>query len=60
MKGFGELAKKAFEYVEILRFEIYGKPTDTVPERMMQIVGSSIALNFASQIIGGYIGFKLG
>jgi quinol monooxygenase YgiN len=26
MKGVDELAKKAYEYVEILSFEIYGKP----------------------------------
>ena len=58
MKGVDELAKKAYEYVEILSFEIYGKPTDTILERMMQIVGSSITLNIRPQLIGGYIRFK--
>jgi hypothetical protein len=57
MIGVDELAKKAYEYVEILSFEIYGKPTDTVLERMMQIVGSRIALNIRPQLIGGYIRF---
>ena len=51
MKGVDELAKKAFEYVEILSFEIYGKPTETVLEGMMQIVGSSIPLNIRPQLI---------
>jgi len=60
MKGVDELAKKAFEYVEILSFEIYGKPTETVLEGMMQIVGSSIALNIRPQLIGGYIRFNSG
>jgi hypothetical protein len=60
MKGVDELAKKAYEYVEILSFEIYGKPADTVLERMMQIVGSRIALNIKPQLIGGYIRFKPG
>jgi hypothetical protein len=60
MKGVDELAKKAFEYVEILSFEIYGKPTETVLEGMMQIVGSSIALNIRPQLIGGYIRVSLG
>ena len=55
MIGVDELAKKAYEYVEILSFEIYGKPTDTVVERMMQIVGSSITINIKPQLIGGYI-----
>jgi len=58
MRGVDELAKKAYEYVEILSFEIYGKPADTVLERMMQIVGSRIALNIKPQLIGGYIRFK--
>jgi hypothetical protein len=58
MKGVDELAKKAYEYVEILSFEIYGKPAGTVLERMMQIVGSRIALNIKPQLIGGYIRFK--
>jgi hypothetical protein len=60
MRGVDELAKKAYEYVEILSFEIYGKPSDTVLERMMQIVGSGISLNIRPQLIGGYIRFKAG
>jgi hypothetical protein len=45
MKGVDELATKAFEHVEILSFEIYDQPTEAVLERMMQIVGSGIAVN---------------
>ena len=60
MRGVDELAKKAYEYVEILSFEIYGKPADTVLERMMQIAGSGIALNIRPQLIGGYIRFNSG
>jgi quinol monooxygenase YgiN len=60
MQGVDELAKKAYEYVEILSFEIYGKPTEAVLERMMQIVGSGIPLNIKPQLIGGYIRFNSG
>jgi hypothetical protein len=60
MKGVDELAKKAYEYVEMLSFEIYGRPADTLLERMMQIVGSGITLNIRPQLIGGYIRFKAG
>jgi hypothetical protein len=60
MIGVDDLAKKAYEYVEILSFEIYGKPADTVLERMMQIAGSRIPLNIRPQIIGGYIRFNSG
>jgi hypothetical protein len=58
MKGVDELAKKAYEYVKILSFEIYGKPTDAILERMMQIAGSGIGLNIKPQLIGGYIRYK--
>ena len=58
MVGVDQLAKKAYEYVEILSFDIYGQPTEVVLERMMQIVGSGIALNLRPQRIGGYIRFN--
>lgn len=58
MMGVDELAKKAFEYVEILSFEIYGKPTEAILEGLMQIVGSGIELNIRPQLIGGYIRFN--
>jgi hypothetical protein len=60
MKGVDELAKQAYEYVEILSFEIYGQPTEAILERMTQIVGSGIAVNIRPQLIGGYIRFKPG
>ena len=60
MQGVDELAKKAFEFMEIVSFEIYGKPSDTVLEMMMQIAGSGVALNIKPQPIGGYIRFKSG
>ena len=60
MKGVDELAKKAFESVEIVSFEIYGKPTEAVLERMIQIVGSRLGLNIKPQRIGGYIRLKSG
>ena len=60
MRGVDELAKKAYEYVEILSFEIYGKPANILLQRMLHIVGSNIALNIKPQLIGGYIRFKPG
>jgi len=60
MRGVDELAKKAYEYVEILSFEIIGKPTAAVLERMIQIAGSGIALNIRPQFIGGYLRFNSG
>ena len=60
MQGVGEIAKKAFEFMEIVSFEIYGKPSDTVLETMKKIVGSGVTLNIKPQPIGGYIRFKSG
>jgi len=54
------LAKKAFEFIDLISFEIYGKPSDTVLDMMMQIVGSGVALNIKPQRIGGYIRLKSG
>jgi len=60
MQGVDELAKKAFEFMEIVSFEIYGKPSDTVLETMKKIVGSGVTLNIKPQPVGGYIRFKSG
>ena len=60
MQGVGELAKKAFEFMEVVSIEIYGRPTDAVLEKMKGIVGSGVALSIKSEPIGGYIRFKSG
>lgn len=60
MQGVDELAKKAFEFMEIVSFEIYGRPSDTVLEAMKKIVGSGVTLNIKPQPIGGYIRFRPG
>jgi len=60
MKGVDELAKKAYEYVEIISFEIYGKPGDSVLNMIMQIAGSGAGLSIKPQRIGGYIRLRSG
>jgi len=60
MQGVDELAKKAFEFMEIVSFEIYGKPSDTVLEAMKKIVGSGVTLNIKPQPVGGYIRLRPG
>jgi hypothetical protein len=60
MQGVDELAKKAFEFMEIVSLEIYGKPSDTVLEAMKKIVGSGVTLSIKSQPVGGYIRFRPG
>ena len=60
MLGVDELAKKAFEFMEIVSFEVYGRPSDTVLEAMKKIAGSGVTLDIKPQPIGGYIRFKSG
>jgi hypothetical protein len=60
MQGVGEIAEKASEFMEVVSFQIYGKPSDTVLEAMKKIVGSGVTLNIKPQPVGGYIRFKSG
>ena len=59
-QGVDELAKRAFEFMEVVSIEIYGRPSDAVLEIMKGIVGSGVALSIKSEPIGGYIRFKSG
>lgn len=60
MKGVGEIANKAYEFMQIVRFEIYGKPSDAVLQAMMKIAGSGVTLSIKPQPVGGYLRFKPG
>jgi hypothetical protein len=55
MLGVDELAKKAYEFMEIVSFEIYGRPSDAVLGAMQQIAGSGVTLDIKPHPIGGYI-----
>jgi hypothetical protein len=58
MKGVDELAKKAYQFMEIESFEIYGRPSDKILAGMMQIAGSGVTLDIKPQSVGGYIRLK--
>ena len=58
MKGVDELATKAYQFMEIESFEIYGRPSDNILARMMQIAGSGVTLDIKPQSVGGYIRLK--
>jgi hypothetical protein len=60
MKGVDELAKKAYEFIEIVSFEIYGKPDDTLLNMMMQIAGSGVELILKPHTLGGYFRLRSG
>ncbi|MFQ5795131.1 MAG: hypothetical protein ACE5JP_08790 [Candidatus Bipolaricaulia bacterium] len=52
MQGVGEIAKKAYEFMEIVSFEIYGKPSDTVLEAMKKIAGSGVTFRWSGRRLG--------
>ena len=58
MKGVGELAEKAYQFMEVESFEIYGRPSDNILAGMMQIAGSRVTLDIKPQSVGGYIRLK--
>ena len=58
MKGVDDLAKKAYQFMEIESFEIYGRPSDNILAGMMQIAGSGVTLEMKPQSVGGYIRLK--
>lgn len=58
MHGVEDLANKAYEFMEITSFEIYGNPGEAVLANMKSIAGSGIAVIIKPQAIGGYIRFK--
>jgi len=60
MQGVGELAEKAFDFMEIVSFEIYGRPSDGLLEMMMRIAGTGVTLSVKPQPVGGYIRLKSG
>jgi len=55
LQGAGELAQKAFEYMDIVSIDIYGRPSDSVLAKMQQIAGSGVVLNLKPQNLGGYL-----
>ena len=60
MQGIGEVAKASLEFMEVVSFEIYGRPSDAVLETMTRAGGSGVTLKIRPQPIGGYIRFGSG
>jgi quinol monooxygenase YgiN len=56
--GVGQIARKAYEFMEIVGWQIYGKPTYAVLEGMLKIAGPKVTLSIKTQPIGGYIRSK--
>jgi quinol monooxygenase YgiN len=60
MRGVGKIAEKAGEFMEIVSWQIYGRPNNAVLEAMLKIAGPKVTLSIKPQPIGGYIRFSPG
>ncbi len=60
MKGVDELARVAYQFMDIVSFEIYGDPGDALLETMMKITSTGVAVHLKPHQIGGYIRLKPG
>jgi quinol monooxygenase YgiN len=55
MRGVGKIAERAAEFMEIVNWQLYGRPSDAVLEGMLKIAGPRVTLSLKPQPIGGYI-----
>jgi len=58
LQGAGERAKRSAEWLQAVRWEIYGDPGDEVMEEMKKFAASGIAMTVKPHSVGGYIRFK--
>ena len=56
-QGAGERTKRASEWLQAVRWEIYGDPGDEVMEAMKKFAASGIAMTVKPHSVGGYIRF---
>jgi hypothetical protein len=50
-----EVAKGSSEFIDVLRLEIYGRPTDAILDGMRKLAGSGVTLIVKPQSLGGYL-----
>ena len=55
MRGVGKIAEKSAEFMEVVGWEIYGRPSNAVLEGMLKLAGPKVTLSIKPQPIGGYI-----
>lgn len=57
LEGAGERAQKALDFIEPLRFEIFGGPGPEVMDAMRRAAGEDIELHWKPEAIGGFARF---
>jgi quinol monooxygenase YgiN len=55
MRGIGAITEKAAEFMELVSWQIYGRPSRAVLEGMLKIAGPTVTLVVRPVPIGGYL-----
>ncbi len=55
VQGLGDIAKKSYEFMDILSFEIYGKPSEATLSMMANLAKSGVPVKIVPVFNGGYI-----
>jgi hypothetical protein len=58
MQGVGDLARRAYDFMQITSIEIYGQPSDATLETMKRVASTGAAFSIKPRPIGGYIRLK--
>jgi hypothetical protein len=60
VQGLGEIAKKSYESMDVVSFEIYGNPSEATLSMMANLAKSGVPVIISPQCNGGYIRIKSG
>jgi quinol monooxygenase YgiN len=60
MRGVGKIAEKSAEFMEVVSWQIYGRPSNAVLEGMLKLAGPKLTFSIKPHPVGGYIRFKPG
>jgi quinol monooxygenase YgiN len=55
MRGIGKIAEKSAEFMEVVGWLIYGRPSSAVLEGLLKLAGPKVTLSIKPQPVGGYL-----
>jgi hypothetical protein len=58
VQGLGEIAKKSYESMDVVSFEIYGNPSEATLTMMANLAKSGVPVKISPQFNGGYLRVK--
>ncbi len=58
MRGIGQVAQKSAEFMEVVSWQIYGRPNNAILEGMLKLASPTVTLSIKPLPVGGYIRFK--